>query len=922
MGVRRVQMSFAGGEVSPSLYGRFDDAKYQTGLAQCRNFLVKPQGPAAMRPGTAFVIRAKYNDRPCRIIPFTFSADQTMAIEFGDKYVRFHTEGKTLLGDDDEPYEVETPYEADDVFDIHYVQSMDVMTLVHPHYAPMELRRYGATDWRLVPVNFGAPLEPPVITSVTYKVVAADGVTITNAEKTRYTLKYKVTSVRELDTGDQESEASEMESCLGNLYLDNADVTITWDPVEGADRYRVYKNYKGLYCFIGETEETEFVDDNYEPDAGITPPIYDDPFFTNKGIQSVTVENGGSGYVWSEKGIADWDETVIFTNIYTSGHGAEGSKTGRPWCSSGARGDGGTGVSWSESECYVYDAAGGGSGAKVELVDDYQRGVSTYYHDAGGDGGTEAIRYSWAQRTFLRYEIKDRGKNYVKPMLHICGPWYSKGNGSISNHAHKRWEAPLQVVDGGIELEVRDETGWGAQLQPIVKDGAIVSVRVIRPGQGYTNPTIIIKSKYGSGAVLKADIGASGDYPGAVCYYEQRRCFAGTPTRPQMVWMTRSGTESDMSYTLPSQDDNRLRFEIAAKEASRIAHLTPLAQIMALTNTTEYRVYSGGSAPMAPDAIRSEVQAQIGASNVQPLIVNSSVLYASARGGHVRELGYNWQSSGYTTGDLSIRSAHFFESARVVDMALAKSPDSIAWFAMSDGSLLGLTYLPEQAVGGWHKHTTLHGAIESVASVPEGNEDAIYLVVRRTIDGQNVRYIERMHEQYFDELENAWFVDCGGEYIGEATEEISGLDWLEGETVSLLADGCVLPQRVVKGGKVSLPRPFQHVIVGLPITADLQTLPVAVQLNDGSYGVGHSKNINEIWLRAYRSSGIFVGPDFENLVEVKQRTTEPYGQPPRLIDGEVAVAAIAQWNNLGQICIRQTDPLPLTIISASWELAA
>ena len=101
---------------------------------------MQPQGPATLRPGTAYVNSTKYSDRPARLIPFTFSTEQTMALEFGDKYVRFHTAGKTLFGEDGLPYEVETPYEADDVFDIHYVQSMDVMTLVHPNYAPRELR--------------------------------------------------------------------------------------------------------------------------------------------------------------------------------------------------------------------------------------------------------------------------------------------------------------------------------------------------------------------------------------------------------------------------------------------------------------------------------------------------------------------------------------------------------------------------------------------------------------------------------------------------------------------------------------------------------------------------------------------------------------------------------------------------------------
>lgn len=684
-------MSFAGGELSPSMFGRFDDQRYASGLATCRNFITLPQGPAVVRPGTSFVAAAKYAGKRCRLIPFTFSVTETMVLEFGDKYVRFHTFGQTLLKSDGSVYEISSPYAAEDLDGIRFVQSMDVMTLVHTKYPPRELRRYGATDWRFESVTFGAPLPTPSAPTATFKVVAGDGVTITDEEKTRYTLKYKVTALRKSMTGTEESEASGIGSVQGNLYLTNATVTLTWSAVPGAERYRVYKNYKGMYCYIGETDELTFIDDNYEPDASITPPIYENPF--------------------------------------------------------------------------------------------------------------------------------------------------------------------------------------------------------------------------------------TDDYPGAVCYFEQRKCFAGTQKYPQMVWMTRSGTEADMSYTLPAQDDNRLRFQIAAQEASRILHLAPLNQLLALTNSTEYRISSGGSGPMAPDAIDSKAQAQIGASSVQPVVVNSALVYVAARGGHVRELGYNWQASGFTTGDLSIRAGHFFERARPTGLSLAKSPDSIVWMPMSDGSLIGLTYLPEQGVGGWHRHTTENGFIESVTAVAEDDEDILYLVVRREINGQTVRYIERMHERYFDVLENAWCVDCGGEYRGNATSTVSGLAWLEGQTVSILADGCVLPQCVVTNGRITLSQPAKHVIVGLPITADLQTLPVAIQLQDGSFGMGHMKNMNDIFVRVYKSSGVFMGPDFENLVEVKQRTTEPYGSPPEMVSKEVSVLSHCQWNDGGQICIRQMDPLPLTVVSIAWDLA-
>ena len=158
MSISNYQRAFNGGEVSESMYSRIDDGKYQTGLAKCKNFLIEPQGPIVKRPGTAYVNKVKNSGR-ARLIPFTFSVTQTMVLEFGPYYVRFHTDGKTLMNGS-VPYEVATPYREEDLFDIHYVQSADVMTLVHPSYPPKELRRYSALDWRLVDITFQTTLTP------------------------------------------------------------------------------------------------------------------------------------------------------------------------------------------------------------------------------------------------------------------------------------------------------------------------------------------------------------------------------------------------------------------------------------------------------------------------------------------------------------------------------------------------------------------------------------------------------------------------------------------------------------------------------------------------------------------------------------------------------------------------------------------
>lgn len=676
--LKTLQRSFSGGEVSPEMFGRVDDVKYQTGLATCRNFLIKPQGPAENRPGFEFVRAVKDSTKKTRLIPFTYSTTQTMVIEVGAGYFRFHTDGATLLSAG-VPYEIANPYAEADLFDIHFVQSADVLTLVHPNYAPRELRRLGALNWALTTIAFGAAIAAPGTLTVT----SAGFTTV------KYTYYYVVTAITADGIG--ESEASAVGSVGSNLFETGCTNTISWPAVTGALRYNVYKLQGGVYGYIGRTTGLSIVDNNIAADLSKTPPTYD--------------------------------------NV----------------------------------------------------------------------------------------------------------------------------------------------------------------------------------------------LNAAGDYPAAVSYFEQRRCFAGTINKPQHILMTKSGAESNMSYSLPIKDDDRISFRVASREANAIRHIVPLTQLLLLTADAEWRVSSVNSDAITPNTISVRPQSYVGASNVQPVVVNNSLIYASARGGHARELGYNWQANGFISGDLSIRSAHLFDNLDIVDMAYAKAPYPVVWMVSTSGKLLGLTYVPEQQIGAWHWHDT-DGVFESCAVVAEGNEDRLYVVTKRHINGADVRYVERLASRQFVGQEDAFFVDCGMSYDGAPADEISGLNHLEGKTVSILADGAVHPQRVVTGGAITLDQNASVVHIGLPITADLQTLPVAMQI-DAAFGQGRAKNVNKAWLRVYRSSGIFVGPTTDKLTEAKQRTTEAYGSAPALKSEEIPILITPSWADSGQVVVRQSDPLPLTVASLTLEVA-
>jgi len=253
-------------------------------------------------------------------------------------------------------------------------------------------------------------------------------------------------------------------------------------------------------------------------------------------------------------------------------------------------------------------------------------------------------------------------------------------------------------------------------------------------------------------------------------------------------------------------------------------------------------------------------------------------------------------------------------------MCYAKAPTPLAWFVSTSGKLLGITYVPEQQIGAWHQHDTA-GVFESCTVVAEGAEDVLYAVIQRTINGASKRYIERQHSRQFVNPADAFFVDCGLTYNGAPTMTISGLSHLEGKTVSILADGAVHPPRVVTGGQITLDQEASIAHVGLPIEADVQTLPVSMQLRDGSFAQGHMKNVNKLWLRVFKSSGIFAGPDAAHLTEAKQRTTENYGAPPALKTDEIEIDLAPSWGASGQLFVRQSDPLPLTLVSLTAEVA-
>lgn len=912
MAIRTVVRSFTGGEITSEFFGRLDDVKNQNGLAVCRNFLIYPHGVAANRGGTEFVREVKYSDKGTRILRFNYGyvagVPQSFVIELGHQYMRFHTRGATLLTGTvpawdsgttyiksdlvehsgvkyyavdestnqsppnatywypltDDVYEIPTPYDEEDLFDVHYVQSADVVTLVHPKYAPKELRRYGATNWQLTDINFESTLSAPTGVSA----VTAGNSTV------KYTYSYVVTAVESDNV--TESEKSSAASVGSNLFETGATVTISWTAVAGAARYRVYKLSGGIYGYIGSTEDTSLVDDNITADTSVTPPIYDTDIFTASGsITAVAVTSGGSGY----------------QDVSTSGGGITSVVLNQDWGNFGIR---------NNPELLVSDASG--SGATFDIPTPYPP---------------------------LYVTVTNAGSGYTSPKFSLVADPSATYVSAFDSSKVRYTLSP--VVAHGPSIVISDATGSGAELKAIVSGGVITGVEVVKGGLGYTNPTFsVVSSDGGSGAVLgAATISDTGDNPAATTYFEQRRVFCGTPVKPQNIWMTKSGTETNMSYSYPIKDDDRILFRVAAREASSILHAVPLGSLLLLTSSAEWAVTSLNTDALTPSSISVRPQSYVGSNNVQPIIVNNNLIFAAARGGHLRELAYDNNVNSYVTGDLSLRAPHLFDGLEILDLAYQKAPCPTVWAVSSNGDLIGLTYVPEQQVGAFHRHDTYttqgKSFFESVIVVEEDEDDMVYTVVNRAINGQQVRFIERLSARRISSQEDGFFVDSGLSYNGDPVQTIGGLDHLVGETVSVMADGAEHPQCVVdENGEITLQYAASRIVVGLPVTADLQTPPVGIPAAaTEASGQGRPKNINRVWVRVHKSFGFKAGPSFEqeDLMETKVRTDEVYGTPPYLQSGELELPLVGDWEAEGQVCIRNDKPLPLTVCTITQELA-
>ena len=445
-----------------------------------------------------------------------------------------------------------------------------------------------------------------------------------------------------------------------------------------------------------------------------------------------------------------------------------------------------------------------------------------------------------------------------------------------------------------------------------------------------TNTTVVVVTILtafaNTDATVAFKLGAFSDttgHPSCISFYEQRLVFAGTIDEPQTIFFSKAGDYENM--TSGTNADDAMVYTIAANQVNVIRYLKAQRTLVIGTTAAEYTVSADGTdASITPTNITIKRQSSYGSANVDAVTAGNAILFLQKAKRKIRELAYNFDSDSYVAPDLCILNDSVTDSG-IVQMEWQQEPDNILWCVREDGQLAALTYQRSENVVSWHRHI-LGGAfgsgnsvVESIASISgDLNEDELWCIVKRTVNGATVRYVECFSDFDFDETTSTdfKFLDSHLSYSGSATTTLSGLSHLEGQTVSILADGSVHANKTVSSGAITLDRSVTKACVGLSYDSILQTMRIEGGSLEGT-SQGKIKRISKVVLRLFETVGVKVGPSLSNLETIPFRTTSSNLSAPvnTLIEGDKEIEFNDDYNSDGHIFIKQDQPLPASILA-------
>lgn len=827
-----IQATFSRGEISPLLQSKVDADFWKLALERCINFGLLIHGGLRRRSGTRFVAPVANSLAYSRLMPFTFSNEQSYVLDVnGAGDIQFLAErGYVELAG--EPYATGHSWGEAEIPFLSYAQFNDVAYFGHRGFVPYRLSRFAETSWTVEVVLFeDGPYLPENTTTTTLTPASTGG-------------------------------------AVPLMTTNTAPAGMTASSTDGgADSFKAF-------------------DGNHETSVE----------FATTGVGYVRVDLGAAvakvvDAYWLQAP-ASYEERMPTAWVF------EGSNDGATWVIEDRVENE---VGWNPSEIRYFEFKP-------------KSGYRYFQFRFTGGGAVDPTDGVVKNSTIARI------------VLHESALLQTAFNLTASSTTGINGGAGFVATDVGRPIHLLGTDGKWRWAQVIARSSStVVTVRLF--GHALPDLTPILRWQLGA-------FSASSGYPALVELYNERLVWGRTDVEPLGVWGSRLGVFTDYGVSDPLQESDAFSISLLSSSMNELTWLAGDEDLVA-GSAKQIRSILPADITKALSAtnITQRKGPQSGATKIEPLQVAGTLLYVAAGETKIRELVLSDQNR-YVAPELSLIGEHFF-AAGIEWWCFSENPDPVIYVGTEAGEVIAILYDREQRVVGFSTYQFSNGFAESGCVIPSpvAGYDDLYLSIRRTINGEVVRYIEvleRPFDHTRDQVEDGFFVDCGLTYEGDPVTVISGMDHLEGQQVVALADGAVVrmndtvPLSVIDGS-VTLPYAASKVHIGLAYQSYARTLPFAGPGQDG-YLFGRRVNTPFVYADVLSTGSLQVGAYGDagygpQAVEINEKVAEAtFGHGVELTTGVHLVDIEGSWNVGGGRIVMLTDaPLPALLRSITLQ---
>jgi len=436
------------------------------------------------------------------------------------------------------------------------------------------------------------------------------------------------------------------------------------------------------------------------------------------------------------------------------------------------------------------------------------------------------------------------------------------------------------------------------------------------------------------------------EYPNAVCCADQRLffCQGGFIYGSALGDFTDFGFyENSISSTSPVRvqpfKDNLNQFNWI-KEMDSVLYVGTKNEIYRMVKSTS-------SAEVFISYSSNPLFQENGSSVLPPVFIDSYFLFLTKDNIRFKVAEYNANSQ-LLKGDYinDINREILIEGVKRITFQAV--PNNLIFLLKNNGevALCNFSTTENFYYGGWARLSMENAMIEDICSIPskDKNQDVVYFLVKRTINGQVKRYIEKYNDKLslYQDVDCSNFLHCSKTLSSPFLQQevngkknIGGFDIFKGEKVSLVINGFEVKEDVLikTDGYFQFPEYYQNlnfvdqintITCGFRYESYVETSPVEVSFDYRYHSIGEVADITNIKLSIFNKANIeILNRNGKSIYVIPKEFNkqEIFSQKVQTIKCDTLVkTSVYERDKLFFLKIKDNSPHPLTLMNLTYTI--